>query len=70
MRDRKFILLLMLASILLVMLNLPTPVSRKVESSVREGISPLQQVFSGIGFRISEALIALRGLGGIVRENQ
>jgi len=70
LRDRKFILLLMLASILLVMLNLPTPVSRKVESSVREGISPLQQVFSGIGFRISEALIALRGLGGIVRENQ
>jgi len=70
LRDRKFILLLTLASILLVLLNLPAPVSRKVESSVREGISPLQQAVSGFGARIKEALIALRGLGGLARENR
>ncbi len=52
------------------MLNLPLALSRRVKSSMREGVSPLQEAVSGMSFRVKEAFSVFRGLGGIVRENR
>ncbi|NCC52254.1 MAG: rod shape-determining protein MreC [Spartobacteria bacterium] len=56
--------------VLVALLNLPDAVSGRVKDALREGVAPLQQVFSVFSFRIKEAGTALRGLGGAVRENR
>jgi rod shape-determining protein MreC len=61
---------LVLGLVLMVMFNLPGSFSGGVKATLREGLAPLQQVFSVFSFRVKEAVTILRGLGGAVRENR
>jgi len=56
--------------VVLILLNLPDVVSGRVKAVLREAVAPLQQVFSVFSFRVKEAVTALRGIGGAVRENR
>jgi len=56
--------------LLFAILNLPLSASRRLKGVVREAVSPLQDVVSSFSFRIKEAGRALRGLGGLARENR
>ncbi len=59
-----------LLAVLLLLLNLPTPVSRTIQAGVREALAPLHGLVSGTVLRIREAATTLRGLGGLARENR
>jgi rod shape-determining protein MreC len=56
--------------LLVAVLNLPAPVSSRVKTWLREGVAPLQRVVAGATDRASRAVDAVRGIGGLVTENQ
>lgn len=70
MKDRGFLTWVILGVVLVVLLNLPASISGRAKAAVREGLSPLQHALSGALVRLREAVSVLRGLGGILRENQ
>lgn len=70
MRDRSIVLWVVLGAVLLVVLNLPASVSDRAKGMLREGIAPLQGALSGFSRWIGESVRSVRGIGGLVRENQ
>jgi rod shape-determining protein MreC len=70
MRDRSIVLWVILGAVLLVVLNLPGAVSGQVKAVLREGISPLQGALSGCSRWVRESVRSVRGIGGLMRENQ
>jgi len=58
------------AVLLLIIMNLPTPLSHWLKAGVREGLAPLQELVAGTRLRLTEALAALRGLGGLSRQHR
>jgi len=69
-RERGFIVWVVLGILLLVLLNLPTGLSRNIKAMVREGLAPLQGLVSGTSHKALETLESVRGIGGLVAENQ
>ena len=70
MRDRSIVLWVFLGAVLLVVLNLPASVSSQAKAALREGIAPLQGALSGFSRWVGESVRSVRGIGGLVRENQ
>ena len=70
MRERGFVGWLVLGAILLLVLNLPEPISRQTKASMREGLSPLQGLVSTIGRRFSRAAASIRGIGELATDHQ
>lgn len=70
MRDRSIVLWVVLGAVLLVVLNLPASVSDRAKGMLREGIAPLQGALSGFSRWVGESVRSVRGIGGLVRENQ
>lgn len=54
----------------MVVLNLPDSMTRHVKSAVREGLAPLQAALSSTSRKTRESLEAIRGIGGLVKENE
>jgi len=69
-RNKGFITWLFILVAVLLLLNLPGPISYWTKSCIREGVAPLQQVFSQLGVRIRESSLVFRGLGGIIKKNR
>lgn len=69
-RDNKLILWILLAVIIVIMLNLPQSVSQGIKHVVREATAPLQTGFTGLWRSAHDSVDAVRGLGGLVVENQ
>ncbi|MEM7393548.1 MAG: rod shape-determining protein MreC [Verrucomicrobiota bacterium] len=61
---------LVLGAVLVVILNLPNSVSRRVKASIREVISPLQEGITDTGRTLKEAWMIARGLGGLAIKNR
>jgi len=70
MRDRGFVLWVVLAAVLLTVLNLPGPVSREAKAIFREGVVPLQRALSTFSRKISHGFTSVRGIGDLVDQNQ
>jgi rod shape-determining protein MreC len=70
MRDRSIVLWVVLGAVLLVVLNLPASVSGRAKAMLREGIAPLQGALSGFSRWVGESVRSVRGIGGLLRENQ
>ena len=70
MRDRSIVLWVVLGAVLLVVLNLPASVSDQAKAVLREGIAPLQGALSGFSRWVGESVRSVRGIGGLLRENQ
>lgn len=70
MHNKGFILFLLAGALLLVAFNLPQPAVDGLKTGMRETIAPLQALVANSALRIREAVSAVRGLGGIIRENQ
>ncbi len=69
-RERSFLIWLLLGAALLAVLNLPESLSRKAKSSVREIVAPLQSLISSTMLTIRQTRDFVRGLGGTAIENQ
>lgn len=70
MRDRSIVLWVVLGAVLLVVLNLPASVSGQAKAMLREGVAPLQGAISGFSRWVGESVRSVRGIGGLMRENQ
>lgn len=70
MRERSFTIWLVLGALLLAVLNLPVSVTQGVKNTVREFLSPMQEAASGFVRSVREGFSSVRGLGGLVSENQ
>ena len=70
MKEQRLIVWLTLGIILLVLLNLPQSISRQAKAALREGIAPLHSLLSGFTRKAREGVNSIRGLGGLMRENQ
>ena len=70
MRDRSIVLWVVLGAVLLVVLNLPVSVSSQAKGMLREGVAPLQGALSGFSRWVGESVRSVRGIGGLLRENQ
>jgi rod shape-determining protein MreC len=69
-RERSFTIWLVLGALLLAVLNLPVSVTQGVKNTVREFLSPMQEAASGFVRSVREGFSSVRGLGGLVSENQ
>jgi rod shape-determining protein MreC len=70
MRDRSIVLWVVLGAVLLVVLNLPASVSGRAKAVLREGVAPLQGALSGFSRWVGESVRSVRGIGGLLRDNQ
>ncbi len=70
MRDNSLIVWVALIAILLVVLNLPEPVSGRAKAAFREGVAPLQGALTSLSRTVSESVRSIRGIGGLVAENR
>lgn len=70
MRDRTIGIWIALAIVVLAALNVPPWLARRVKSSVREAVAPLQGGVSNLGARLREAASVVRGLGGLAVEHR
>lgn len=61
---------LVLGVFFVTLLNLPESMSRSVKSAVREAVAPLQSGVTRVWRGVRESVSNIRGLGGLVRENQ
>ena len=68
-RNKKFIYRAVIAILLIVTFLLPVSFSTKSKSMVRDGIAPMERTTSTLGQRISGAIMALRGFGGLTEKN-
>ena len=70
MRQRSLGLWLVLGVLLVAVLNLPPSVTQAVKNTVREFVAPMQEAVTGFTRSVREGLSSVRGLGGLVSENQ
>lgn len=70
MRNRGVILGIILAAVLLALLNLPAPLSLRVKAVLRDAVAPLQRGVTRAVRTLVEGGRAVRGFGGLLRENQ
>lgn len=70
MRERQFIIWLIVAALVLVLLNLPAPVSGGIKSVIREAVAPLQELAGGAWTSVRQGASNVRGYGGLLSENQ
>ena len=70
MRDRSLAIWFVLGALLLAVLNLPASVTQGVKDGVREFLSPMQEAARGFIRSVREGFSSVRGLGGLVTENQ
>ena len=70
MRERSVVVWLILGTALLVALNLPDAWSERGKGVVRDVLSPLQALVSGLQYRSAQWGSAVRGLGEMALENQ
>jgi rod shape-determining protein MreC len=70
MRDRSIVIWVLVAAVLLTVLNLPPAVSARAKGAVREAVAPLQSVLSGFSRKVSESVKSIRGIGGLMIENE
>lgn len=70
MRQRNLTVWLGLLALLLAVLNLPPAASLRVKNLVRETIAPLQETATRMLRSLREGVASVRGLGGLVEENQ
>lgn len=70
MRERQFIIWLVVAALVLVLLNLPASVTGGIKSVVREAVAPLQEAVGGIWTSVRQGASNVRGYGGLISENQ
>ena len=70
MRQRNLTVWLGLLALLLAVLNLPPAASLRVKNLVRETIAPLQESATRLLRSVREGVASVRGLGGLVQENE
>jgi rod shape-determining protein MreC len=70
MRERSFVVWVVLGAVLLAVLNLPNHVSRQAKAALRESIAPLQNAVSGFGRKVRESFRSVRGIGDAISENR
>lgn len=70
MQDKRLTVVLVLAAVLLVLLNLPDPVSGRIKAFFRDGLAPLQSALRGMVHETREVFRHVRGLGGLAAENR
>ena len=70
MRERGIVTWLVLAAVLLALLNLPGPVSRRTKAVLRDAVAPLQGLATRSWRKLVEGMRTVRGFGGLVREHQ
>ena len=70
LRERKSLVWLILGAVLVVIMNLPLPVSQRIKAWVRESVAPLQQGVTGFFGDLGEATRTMRGLRDQAEENR
>jgi len=70
MRDRTLFVLILAGVILLVILNLPEPVSGRLKGFVRDAVAPLQELVVAISRQGQETIKLARGVSQLMSENQ
>ncbi|MFH0953026.1 MAG: rod shape-determining protein MreC [Verrucomicrobiota bacterium] len=70
MRDRSIVVWVLVAAVLLTVLNLPPAVSGRAKGVLREAVAPIQSVLSGFSRKVRESVKSIRGIGGLLGENQ
>lgn len=63
MRERGYLVWLVLIAVLVILFNLPRGPSRRIKSFFREGLAPLQESVKVAGRRMSETVQAVRDIG-------
>ncbi len=69
MRDNQLIVWLVVAALVLVFLNLPSPVTNRVKSFVHEAVAPLQEIAGGAWTSVRQGASNVRGYGGLMADN-
>ncbi len=69
-RNKKLVYAAVAGLLLIVVFVLPTVLSRKGKGAVRGIVAPAERGTAGLGRRLSEAVSAIRGMGGAVEENR
>lgn len=69
-RERKLITALVLGVALLAVLNMPDATRARIESSLREGLAPLQALMAQTAQRVQQVVLFVRGIGGMAGENR
>jgi rod shape-determining protein MreC len=69
-RERQFIIWLIVAALVLVLLNLPASVTGGIKSVIREAVAPLQEAASGAWTSVRQGASSVRGYGGLLAENK
>lgn len=70
MRERSLGLWLALGVLLVAVLNLPSALTQAVKNTVREFVAPIQEAATGFTRSVREGVSSIRGLGGLMSENQ
>lgn len=70
MKNTGLVIWVLVAAVLLTVLNLPIAVSRQAKAALREAIAPVQSVLSGFSRKVRESVKSIRGIGGLLAENQ
>lgn len=70
MRDRTLLVLILAGLLLLVILNLPEPVSGRVKGFVRDAVAPLQALVTDASRQGRETIKLARGVSQLMSENQ
>ncbi|TAN36921.1 MAG: rod shape-determining protein MreC [Verrucomicrobia bacterium] len=70
MRDRTLFVLILAGVVLLVILNLPEPVSGRLKGFVRDAVAPLQLLVVDISRQGQETIKLARGVSQLMSENQ
>ncbi len=68
LRERNFSSWAILAIVILVAINVPWPVARRLKSTVREGLAPLQQIFLDFTHGTRETISGVRELSNLALE--
>jgi rod shape-determining protein MreC len=69
-RNKKLVYAAVAGLLLIVVFVLPASLSRKGKGAVRGVVAPAERGTAGLGRRLSEAVSAIRGMGGAVEENR
>ncbi|MCK4563530.1 MAG: rod shape-determining protein MreC [Verrucomicrobia bacterium] len=69
-RNKKLVYAATAGFLLIVAFVLPSSLSRKGKGAVRGVVAPAERGTAGLGRRLSEAVAAIRGMGGAVEKNR
>ena len=61
---------LVVGAVLLVLWNLPGGLTGRLKDVVREGVAPLQEIFTSTSHNISETTRSIKGLSELIEENK